>query len=193
MADINDNSIKIVDTGYIKANKTGNIESTIVNSGEPFMLKISSMTYERGVPLDNSPIPGLFPTSAGESTKVVNIPSVDNPQIRIRGVINRRKVVDYDGDLTKESELDFVALFDQLVTTRGLKCIYNEDIYTRTVEGISIYPFQGLIKALGKLDLHNGAEVPIGIKHLHVRIKSIRFTEEPNALINFEMMLEVSD
>lgn len=179
-------SIKILDTGYVKVNKTGNQETDIVNAGKPLIFKIERIDYSRGAPLENTPIPGSFPSTGGEVTKVINVASVESPVIRVSGVINRRGSVDYDLDLVDESELDFVAFFDQLVTTRGVKCLY--DISTDA-------SFYGIIQALGVTDTHNGVAntaVPTGIKHLHVRVRNIRYTEEPNKLIRFDMEMEVT-
>jgi len=208
-------SVYIVDSGFVRTTLGGNQETTLANNGKPIILHSVEIDYSRGLNVENNPVPSLF------QDKTLNIVSFDNPIITIRGVIIKGKKLDLtddDEDPLEETtnEIDLIPILDQLVTTKGVKLLYQtEGIVTDadtgnppTLAQLQAHHdslFRGLIYALGTIEVTNAAtshnvsspstnpgKISAARRHLHVIVKGVRVRENASQSIQFDLTLEVT-
>lgn len=92
----------------------------IVNDGNEINLRTAKMTYQRGINLEDNPVPSLNETSIGKG-------SGSNPKIVISGKLDRR----LNADMTT------IKLFDLLCQSNGYKELYygsNTDDWDDIIE-----------------------------------------------------------
>ena len=165
-------TISIIDTGYIKSDKSGTqLDTTdntlVVNNGTAITLKTASLKYSGGVSLDNNPQPGTY-----QNTEL-NFVSFDNEMIVIRGIV-RRDV---------NSDMDILKYLNQMRKTKGIKLIY----YTDKDDG-----YRDLTDSLGTTGVFNSSspnagEIGSDIPYIPVRIKGFDVKQKDGIKLEFQM------
>jgi len=161
-------TIGIVDTGYPNITSIGTVAASAdrANSGSVITFKCTKMRYTRDANLDNTNVPSKY------SDMEVNYGSIENPIIEISGVLDR----------TITADMDLVSEFDELVTTKGIKCLY----YNSTSDG-----YRDLTDSLGATDAYTNH--PASTPHLHGRIKSFTITQNPGSVhLPYTLMFQVT-
>lgn len=160
-------TITIVDTGYPNIASTGTVATTAnrANDGSAITFKCTSLRYTRGGNLDDSNVPGKY------ADMELNYGSVENPMIEISGVLDRKTGAD----------MDLVSEFDELVISKGIKCLYYND----TTDG-----YRDLTDSLGSTDSYTNHPTE---PHLHGRVKSFQITQSPGSTyLKYKLMFQLT-
>lgn len=144
----------IIDTGYANTSQTGTQE-TLANSGNAVEFKSASLTYNRGVSLDDAPNPARYEDAE------VNYASQDNPTLVLTGVVDR----------TETSYETFAKNLDDMCITKGFKLFY----YSSGSDG-----YKDLATAFGAQS-YGSLSVSGSLYALLVRVKNFRITEKPGS------------
>lgn len=162
-------SITLKDTGYVNSKEEGSQltgTTEIVNEGVAVEVKGVSLRYQRGVGIDDSPVPGKYDESQ------LNFVSVNNPVITLNGVVKRTNAVDMN-------KLRFLDLFCK---TKGVKVLYY---------GSESDNWSDLIDSVGTKDNYTSH---YSGTHAHVRCSGLTANQDPNTNhIRFTLTCKVTD
>lgn len=187
----------LIDSGFPNTTRAGTKTTTanLVNSGVRVPLSATIAKWRRGLSSDDSP----YPASYGLST--ANPSSVDNPQLTIKGIINKKNnTFDRDDNGASHNHTLILPLLDAMcsgTSAPNVKCLW----YGKTTSGESYTEstdsYVGLFKSLGTAnatDAHSGREVPSSTPHLHVIVTGFDSDEEDNkGLIRYTLQLQVTN
>jgi hypothetical protein len=143
----------------VAVNGTGSVFTgiNIANSGTALELKGVSFNYTIDANLDADSTP------SNTTYSEVNAVSYENAKFTISGIVNRGAI---DGSGTGMADL---LILQNMVKTKGIKCIYYNDTITNTTG----YPL--ITKFLGETDAYSGHPTE---KHFHVRFSKMNITQD---------------
>ncbi len=163
-------TITIIDTGYPNVTSTGTVAaaSDMANDGSPITFKCKSMRYTRGLNIDDTAVPSKY------ADMEINKGSTQNPIIQIEGVLDRKTTAD----------MDLIPEFDELIITKGIKCLYYND----STDG-----YRDLTDSLGTGNANDGYTNHPTEAHLHVICKGLTITHPAGAThLTYKLTCEVT-
>ena len=186
----------IIDSGFPNITRTGTKTETasLVNSGVRIPLAATIAKWRRGLSSDDSPYPAQYANST------LNPSSVDNPEITIKGIINKNdNAFDRDDNGNNHNHTLIIPLLDALCSgtaAPNVKCLWYGRIKSGETYTESTDSYVGLLKSLGTAnatDAHSGREVPSTTPHLHVIVKGFESDEEDSkGIIRYTLQCQVT-
>ena len=159
-------NIAIIDTGYLNIADTGGTASTIVNSGQPVILKSVTLSFNRGANVSTNEI---LNTNIGP---VAGFGSVTAGKITIQGVL----------DSNDTTDMDLMDEINDMLKTYGVKLLYYND----TTDG-----YRDITDSLGSVnkdDVHKTNNFSsVATPHLHVRFTSFQITQTAKSHLRYTL------
>ena len=174
-------NIKILDTGYLSADRTGTPLAVTLRAGydgsgtvSPFTLKVESLNKEGNSLIDNSPIP-----NSGDQTKTIFI-GFENNGYALNCIVSKDQS-------NTGYQYDYLYQLSKLEKTSGMKLLYVDSTTDGTktiVERFGNKNVSGVFQGSGK-------ELSASTPYLIGRVKKVRIGDDAKGdkyriSINFE-------